>query len=82
MVQDSFAVPKREVDYEVEDQYWGIKIFFCFIIFRSSGFAKYKDRIANYLGRIYNYLNVVSKEGDRIYIYIYIYVCVYMRAEI
>ena len=62
MVQDSFAVPKREVDYEVEDQYWGIKIFFfCFIIFSSSGFAKYKDRIANYLGRIYNYLNVVSK---------------------
>ena len=28
MVQDSFAVPKREVDYEVEDQYWGIKFFF------------------------------------------------------
>ena len=32
MVQDSFAVPKREVDYEVEDQYWGIKIFFFFVL--------------------------------------------------
>ena len=30
MVQDSFAVPKHEVDYEVEDQYWGIKIIFFF----------------------------------------------------
>ena len=51
LVQDSFAVPKREVDYEVEDQYWGIKIFFFYYI----GAEKKKKKSEK---------EEIAKEGD------------------